>query len=196
VINANETIPVKKSLNVKHYDDIYTIDLLQEQYDLHKLYVTKRINTTHKLGVTVRLSSIPEDISENIIKYIIRNKLNDKTSKWNCIKGDLYSLKEGVQECKCFTSTGPLSFTSTSEWDVIYFLDARDWLNDKFTLYKITLKNSSPEWKNIKVSKTQTFEDQTKQRRRPRISWSYLQPQIESYCTKVYEGFNSCRVLL
>jgi hypothetical protein len=33
---------------------------------------------------------IPEDISENIVKQIIRNKLNDSTSSWNC-KRDLYS---------------------------------------------------------------------------------------------------------
>lgn len=38
------------------------------------------------------------------------------------------------------------------------------------------------------MSKTQTFEDQTKQGRRPRIIWEYLQPQLKSYCSKVYEG--------
>jgi hypothetical protein len=44
-------------------------------------------------------------------------------------------IKRGFQECKCFTSDGPLSFTPSSNWDVIYFLDARDWLNDNFILY-------------------------------------------------------------
>ena len=169
-------------------EDTYTKELLQEQYALHKSYVKGRIETTRKIGVKVRLPSIPEDISENIVKYILHNKLNDKTSRWDSKNGDLYSQKEGIQECKCFTSDGPPSFTPSSDWDVIYFIDARNWINDKFILYRISLKRTSSEWKNIKVSKSQTFEEQTKQGRRPRITWESLHPQIESYCSKVYEG--------
>jgi len=167
----------------------YTTELLKEQYNLHKTYVKGRILTTIKLGVKVRLPAIPEDISENIIKEIIQNKLNDKTCTWNCKKGDLLSEKEGIQECKCFTSDGPLSFTPTSNWDCIYFLDARKWLSDDtFILYRISLKRSSDEWKNIKISKSQTFEDQTKQGRRPRIGWDLLYTQISANCSKIYEG--------
>lgn len=169
-------------------EDHYSDELLKEQFELHKSYVKGRIDTTIKIGVKVRLPCIPEDISENIVKIIIHNKLNDKTSRWDCKKGDLESKKEGKQECKCFTSDGPLSFTPSSEWDAIYFLDARNWLNDKFVLYKSSLKRTSTEWKNIKISKTQTFEDQTKQGRRPRISWESLHPLIEPYCSKVFEG--------
>ena len=169
--------------------DTYTEELLKEQYALHKNYVKGRINTTKKIGVKVRLPSIPEDITENIVKNIIRNKLHDNTSSWDCEKGDLQSEIEGKQECKCFTSDGPSSFTPLSDWDVIYFLDAKKWLDDDvFVLYKIPLTRTSTEWKNIKVSKTQTFEDQTKQGRRPRITWESLYPQIQTYCTKVYEG--------
>jgi len=169
-------------------EDTYTTELLKEQYTLHKDYVTKRINTTKKIGVKVRLPCIPEDISENIVKQIIRNKLQDETSRWDCKNGDLQSEKEGKQECKCFTSNGPLSFTPSSDWDTIYFLDAQNWLNDHFILYRIPLKRTSSEWKNIKVNKSQSFEDQTKQGRRPRIKWILLKPQIESHCSKVYEG--------
>ena len=186
-----ENKPTEKNneQSVKIINDTYSEELLKEQFLLHKSYVNGRINTTIKIGVKVRLPSIPEDISENIVKNIIHNKLNDKTSRWDCKKGDLESQKEGKQECKCFTSNGPLSFTPSSEWGVIYFLDARNWLkNDIFILYKISLKRTSTQWKNIKVSKTQTFEDQTKQGRRPRITWESLYPQIESYCSKVYEG--------
>jgi len=179
---------VKPNVKVTPSEDTYTKELLKQQYELHKLYVMERINTTKKLGVHVRFPSIPEDISENIVKQIIHNKLNDKTTIWNCKKGDLQSQKEGKQECKCFTSDGPSSFTPTSDWDIIYFLDARSWINDNFILYRIPLKRTSPEWRNIKVSKTQTFEDQTKQGRRPRITWNSLKPQIETYCSKVYEG--------
>jgi hypothetical protein len=168
--------------------DNYTKELLIEQLALHKGYVNGRINTTKKIGVKVRLPSIPEDISENIIKHILHNKVNDNTSRWDCKNGDLESQKEGKQECKCFTSSGPPSFTPSSNWDVIYFLDARNWLCNKFILHRVSLKRTSSEWLNIKVNKIQTFYDQTKQGRRPRITWESLHPQISSYCTKVYEG--------
>lgn len=169
-------------------EDTYTKELLKDQYNIHKSYVNGRIDTTKKIGISVRLPCIPEDISENIIKFVIHNHLDDKTSRWDCKKGDLLSTKEGIQECKCFTSDGPLSFTPSSEWDVIYFLDARSWLTDLFILYRIPLKRSSPEWKSIRVNKSQTFEDQSKQGRRPRITWESLYPQINAYCSKVYEG--------
>jgi hypothetical protein len=168
-------------------EDTYTKELLKEQYQLHKTYVIGRKNTT-KNKCKVRMPCIPEDISENIVKQIIRNKLNDSTSSWNCKKGDLYSQKEGVQECKCFTSDGPLSFTPSSNWDVIYFLDARDWLNDNFILYRIPLQRTTSEWRNIQVSKSQTFEDQTIQGRRPRITWNSLYPQIYDHVRIVYKG--------
>jgi hypothetical protein len=187
-IESKTTVKVKSVVKAEMSKDTYTKELLREQYALHKSYVKGRIETTNKIGVKVRLPCIPEDISENIVKYIIHNKLNDTTSSWDCKKGDLQSQKEGKQECKCFTSDGPPSFTPSSDWDVIYFLDARNWLDDIFILYRISLKRTSDEWKNIKVSKTQTFEDQTKQGRRPRITWESLRPQIETHCSKVYEG--------
>ena len=166
--------------------DTYTKDILIEQYNLHKNYVVQRQRSSLNLNISFRFPGIPEDISENIIKFI-NHKIGDKTSSWNC-DGDLFSEKYGKQECKCFTSDGPASFTPSSDWDVIYFLDARKWLIDNFILYKVSLKRTSDEWKNIKVSKSQTFEDQTKQGRRPRITWEALKPQIEPYCKKVYEG--------
>lgn len=177
----------EKPAGVVIKEDTYTQNVLRAQYKLHKDYVSGRIKSSQELGITFRFPSIPEDISENIIKFII-HKTGDKTSNWNCGRGDLYSSIEGKQECKCFTSDGPPSFTPSSEWDVIYFLDARSWLNDKFVLYRVNLKRDSDEWKKIKMSKSQTFDDQCKQGRRPRITWQSLYPQISSYCTKVFEG--------
>jgi hypothetical protein len=187
-INNDAYINLSRQVKAEMVEDKYTSEILKEQYALHKSYFIGRLNTTKNIGIKVRMSGIPEDISENIIKNIIHNKLNDKTSRWNCNNGDLQSEKEGIQECKCFTSDGPLSFTPSSHWDVIYFLDARKWLDDNYTLYRIPLKRTSEEWKNIKMNKIQTFEDQTNQGRRPRINWESLYPQIESHCNKVYEG--------
>lgn len=187
-INSDVYINLSQQVKSEMVEDKYTKEILKEQYALQKSYYIGRLNTTKNIGIKVRMSGIPEDISENIIKNIIHNKLNDKTSRWNCEKGDLQSEKEGIQECKCFTSDGPLSFTPSSHWDVIYFLDARKWLDDNYTLYRISLKRTSEEWRNIKMNKNQTFEDQTNQGRRPRINWESLYPQIASYCNKVYEG--------
>jgi hypothetical protein len=168
--------------------DTYTEDILKEQYITHKNYYNIRKASADRLNIKIRFPSIPEDISENIIKFILHYKRNDKTSSWACSKGDLYSKIEGVQECKCFTSDGPLSFTPSGEWDVIYFLDARVWLDDKFVLYRVNLKKSSNEWKNIKVNKKQTFEEQCLQGRRPHINWEGIQPQIIDHSEKVFEG--------
>jgi len=183
----SKTNPIRLN-SVESMEDLYTEELLKEQYYLHQSYVRGRIETTRRASVKVRFPSIPEDISENIVKFIVRKKLNDPTSRWNCKTGDLNSQQEGKQECKCFTSDGPPSFTPTSEWDVIYFLDARQWLDNKFVLYRVPLKRTSEEWKNVKVSKKQTFDDQAKQGRRPRITWESLHPQVSAFCTKVYEG--------
>jgi hypothetical protein len=167
--------------------DTYTTEVLQQCYNIHKSYVEQIKNLSKNLGIKVRLPSIPEYISENIIKFII-HKNGDESSSWNCSTGDLYSQIEGKQECKCFTSDGPISFTPSSEWDAIYFLDAREWLNDNFTLYRVKLKKQSDEWKNIPMNKKQTFDDQCKQGRRPRIGWDLLHKHIEDYCEKIYEG--------
>jgi len=174
----------KISINKTKIDN-YTSEILKKQYYLHKNYVLSRKD----ILIKIRLPSIPEDISENIIKFII-HKNGDLTSTWNCVSGDLFSHLEGKQECKCFTSDGPLSFTPSSEWDSIYFLDARNWLNESesMILYKVSLKKSSEEWKNIKVNKNQTFDDQCKQGRRPRISWDSLYPQVSDYVEKIYSG--------
>ena len=169
-------------------EDTYTEAVLKEQFNLHKNYVKGRIESSTRLKINFRFPSIPEDISENIVKFIIQNWGGDKTSNWNCGRGDLFSKKEGKQECKCFTSDGPPSFTPSSEWDVIYFLDARGWLQDKFILHRVNLKRTSDECKNIKVSKSQTFDDQCKQTRRPRIVWDSLHPQIAKHCSQVFEG--------
>ena len=166
--------------------DTYSKAVLEELFLLHKTYVETRMAAGKKLGIKFRLPHIPEDISENIIKFII-HKLGDKTSTWAC-KGDLLSKKEGVQECKTFTSDGPLSFSPSSGWDVIYFLDARKWLDNKLVLYKINLKKSSESWKAIKVKKTQTFDDQAQQGRRPRIGWKLLYPQVSEHTEKVFDG--------
>ena len=168
--------------------DNYTSDILKEQYKLHMNYVKLRKESGERLKIKFRLPHIPEDISENIIKFIIRNWVGDKTSTWSCKSGDLHSDVEGTQECKCFTSDGPLSFSPSTTWNVIYFLDARKWLDNKYVLYRVNLTKTSEKWQALRMSKTQTFGEQMKQGRRPRIIWKDLTPQIDGDYTKVFEG--------
>lgn len=178
--------------------DTYDASTLKECYALHKTYVNGRIAIRHKTTLPIRLPNMPEDISENIVKFILHNhpgEFKDTTSRWakslpkkKANSGDLFSEKEGTQECKCFTSDGPPSFGPNEKWDVIYFLDARAWLDDKFVLWRIPLTNTSPEWKAIKMNKTETNEEQSAQGRRPRITWDSLYPQIKTHCTKIFDG--------
>ena len=160
---------------------------LSEFYSIHKEYVKSLKSLETKTKIKVRLPNFPEHLSENIIKYAIQ-KEGDNTVIWNCKSGDLLSRVRGKLECKCFTSDGPISFTPSSDWDEIYFLDARNWLEDRFIVYRVILKYSSDEWKNISVSKTQTFRDQCKQGRRPRITWEALYPQIFTDVQPIFNG--------
>ena len=187
ISNENVKESKKDSKKDSNANDKYTKEVLQEQYNIHKNYVINRKESSKKLEIEFRLPCIPEDITENMIKYII-HKNGDKTSKWSCKTGDLLSDNEGKQECKSFTSDGPISFTPSSDWDNIYFLDARNWLQNKFILYKVNLKRTSNEFSNIKINKNQTFIEQCNQGRRPRINWNALYPQIQNNCTKIFDG--------
>jgi hypothetical protein len=168
--------------------DTFTENILRKLFTKQIRYVQGLQEDAKEHKLKIRMPVFPEYLSENITKFIIRNKLGDQTCTWDCKKGDLLSQIEGKQEVKCFTSDGPPSFTPSSKWDVIYFLDGRKWLNNKFILYKVSLTNDSTEWRNINMSKADTFGKQADQGRRPRIKWNSLHPQIESYCTKIYDG--------
>ena len=177
----------KSQHNIETMEDLYTAQVLKEQFTIHKKYVLSRINTSRALKIRIRLTGIPEDISENMIKMLIRKINGDDTCTWNC-DGDLYSHVEKKQECKCFTSTGPISFTPSTGWNVIYFLDATQWLDNKFVLYRLPLTYDSIIWQNIKINKKQTFCEQANAGRRPRIGWNLLYPQIKDYTEEIWSG--------
>lgn len=181
-------------------EDTYTEEILKARFSQHKTYVEETIKIRDSIGLNIRLPVIPEDITENMVKHILHNlsgEYQDKTSMWTKsfkskqkITGDLISKKENIQECKCFSSDGPISFGPTENWDVIYFLDAREWLEDKFVLWRVPLSNTAPEWKStvLNKSKNESFETQSAQGRRPRINWDGLYPQISKYATKIFDG--------
>ncbi len=167
-------------------EDKYDINLLIMNYNLHKKYVIEKHNIFSKYNILYRKPIIPEDISENIIKFIIRYN-GDSSCSWKC-KGDLISSTYGVIECKCITSPGPISFSPSSIWGKLYILDASKWLENHIILYRVDMTAESAEWRNIQINATQTFGDQAAQGRRPRIKWSKLYPQILPYCSVEFQG--------
>ncbi len=169
------------------------IDLTIEYTEIDLLYRFTRKQKEFLLdlqdkqnGLIKRLPCFPEDLSENIIKFAIRN-MGDSTVTW-AGANDLTSQVYGKIECKCFSSIGPLSFSPNSNWNIIYFLNAMNWSNDLFVIYQCKLQGTSTEWLNLKVNKSQSFQDQIKNGRRPRMSWSLLFPQIKDYCQIIFKG--------
>lgn len=174
--------------------DVYTKEILYIRWENFR----KGHEVLNKLmmdtGLNIRRPNPPEDMTENLAKFIIQNKDNDPSCRWaKCmgIKGDLYSNKytaEYPPEVKAFTSDGPCQFGPTKKFGVLYFLDLRKWEKDQIVLWRANLRSDSPEIKQIQMSKTQTLEQQCAKGVRPHISWNKLYPQIASHCTKVYEG--------
>ncbi len=173
-------------INNGYNDDKYSIKTLKKRFITYYDYRLSTHDICNIYKIKIRDPNFPEDISENIIKFIIRRLDNDPSCYWKGGK-DLYSYK-GFLECKCFTTDGPISFSPSSNWDFIYFLDATKWREKKFKLYKCKLKNISKKWKDIKVNSTDTFNDHAEEGRRPRISWSSLLPQIKSDVIILFDG--------
>ena len=159
-------IKVNKTLNKDGLIEFYYTDL--KHYENYKDLCIK-----HKCKS--RMPGLSEIVSENLIKFcLVKNKIN-------CINnntGDLLVDNKFKYECKCFTSDGPISFGPTESWEKIIFLDAREWYDNKFKIIIVNLKNTDDNWYNIKMSKLETYKDQCKQKRRPRICWNSLKDQI------------------
>ncbi len=169
--------------------DSYTSSVLKNEYNALVTYINHRVNT--KSTLPVRLPIIPEDVSENIVKFVIRNYLKDTTCKWSKTinkSGDLFSEKEGQIEVKCYTSDGPISFGPKESWDSLYLLDATKFTSGLFTVWRLPYKNTSTEIKSLKVNKTQTFEEQSTEKRRPRLNPKSFHQCLGQHAQKVFEG--------
>lgn len=116
----------------------------------------------------MRRQNFPEIVSEFIV---------EKLENFECKKkGDLWDKNKKI-EVKAFSSTGPISFGPSEKWNAIYFVDAIN--NPKIKVYKCEISFNSEDWQTIQISKTETFKDQIKQKRRPRICWEKLKKQIK-----------------
>lgn len=124
-----------------------------------------------------RYQNFPECVSEYLI-YTIEEGVERITES-----GDLMKNSKKI-EVKCFSSKGPISFGPTESWDVIYFIDAIN--HPIITVYKCNIKNTDIEWQNIKINRKETYSDQIKSKRRPRICFSSLKPQLQFESVKKY----------
>lgn len=191
--NTDETVQIINEI----LNDIYDENTLKSRFiNFKNMYIADE--QLIKNGLPIRHQNTPEDITENITKFIIRNYEKDTSCVW-CkgvdkkygLTGDLYSNKyekTAPIEVKSFTSNGPSQFGPDKKFGVLYFLDLRKWLNDTIILWKVNLNYLSDEFKSIKVNKTQTMGEQLLEGRRPHISWQSIQPQIPEFCEKIYEG--------
>ena len=174
--------------------DAYTKEILQMRWSHfrqgHEI-LTRLIADT---GLKIRRPNPPEDMTENLAKFIIQRRDNDPSCKWAKSvggKGDLYSDKYPVDfppEVKAFTSDGPCQFGPRKKFGALYFLDLRKWSEDHIVLWRANLQSDSPEMKSIQMTQTDTFEDQCNRGVRPHISWNKLYPQISNHCVMVYAG--------
>ena len=160
-----------------------TIKLL----DIHVKYVSKLLDFYGGKQVKHRLPNYPEDISENLVKHLIANIEGISCSRQKKV-GDLLTNENKRIEVKCYTSTGPSSFGPNEQWDVIYFLDAQNFINGEYKLYKVNLKNTDEKFRKIPMNKTETYGDQCEQKRRPRISFEELRKHITNEVCEIFNG--------
>lgn len=160
-----------------------TIKLL----DLFVNYCNERIKIYSSKKKKNRLPNFPEDVSENIVKFIINDKL--KISSTKSMLGCDLVYKNEKYEIKCFSSSGPSSFVPKERWDKLFFLDATNFVDKKFKLYQINLSSDDEIWKNIKVNKFQTYEEQCTQGRRPHICFNLIKKQLsKDYIKCIFNG--------
>ena len=137
------------------------------------------------------MPNFPSEISENIVKYAFYKKYKFYP-QWNIKSGDLIvPIKNNniIIKVKSFSSLGPSSFGPNEKWDILYFVYAINYIKQKFIIYEIKLSNSSEIFSNIKINKNETYKFQCLQKRRPRINFYNLFPQIKKYTTIIFDGY-------
>ena len=172
--------------------DNMTPILLLESLNLYNniIQTEKKINNSLK-NKKIRYSNFPSHISENIVKFVFAKKYGVMPT-WETKVGDLCLFHNETRFIKIEVkgsidlSNGPSSFGPTECWDYLYFVDGVDHEKNFFKVYEIKLSNNSKEWKNIKVSKTDTYENQCFQKRRPRVNFKEIYKQLGENCSLIF----------
>jgi len=164
--------------------------LLCLQHYNDNLNFTKQVNKFLSKK-KIRNENLPSHISENIVKFAIFRKLGIMPC-WDTDKGDIVINKMNIFkqiEVKGFMSDGPSSFGPTEIWDILYFVDAKDTMNGNFKVYEIKLSNKNNVFRNIKLSKKETYGEIADSKRRPRGCFETIfQPQLGEHCKLIFDG--------
>jgi hypothetical protein len=143
------------------------------------------ININDQNYIKGRRLPFPERISETIAKICL---IRAGENVFKGESGDLTTSSGYKFEVKCFSSVGHISFGPTCSWNELIFVDLLDYVNYNVKVYRTRLSNNCPQWNSINISKIQSFEEQKEMKRRPRICFTLLYPQIKDYTTLLYEG--------
>lgn len=166
------------------------IQQIKELLTIHKEYNQSLQTFKDEKKFKIRNPNFPEAISENIIKEYI-NIIEKRDCRKLDKSGDLEILDNNNKikvEVKCFSSNGPTSFGPNESWDELYFLDATDFMNNNFKIYKVKLSSKSRIFGKIKINSENTFNDIKKLKKRPRINFSMLLEQLFNHISLLYEG--------
>ncbi len=163
-----------------------TLERLNECIDTynHNIIFEAMMNENFE-NKKIRISNFPSHISENIAKFAYHKKYG-RMPTWDTSVGDLQLIDiEPTQQLEVKGSIdlfngGPSSYGPKEKWDLIYFVDGIDTLNYNYKVYEVRLSNTNDKWKNIKVSETQTYQQQANQGRRPRITFTKLIEQLDN----------------
>lgn len=171
--------------------DSMSYDILLECIKMYNNQIIFENNMNKSLKKKkIRQTNFPSHISENIVKFVFYN-IYKIMPTWDTDKGDLV-VNEYSKRIECKGSinlyNGPPTFGSTEEWDYIYFVDGIETLNLKYKVYEFKIKNSSNKWKNLMVNKRETFYDQCKQKRRPRLSFEKICDQLKDEYRLIFNG--------
>ena len=158
------------------------MDIVVKMLKIHMNYYL----SMKELDPGIRLSGLPECISENLVLSVMKEKYpNDNYTKADV--GDL-CCSHGKVEVKCFTSEGPISFGPNTTWVKLIFLDATQWMKYKFTIHVLNVSHDDKLFENIMINKSESFDNHRKQRRRPRITWNSLKPQIIDKIETIFDS--------
>lgn len=178
--------------NMKMKKDNYTFRILIMCLDkyIENLSFKNKVNALLSKRKK-RSENFPSDISENIVKFTILKKYGI-LPRWDTDKGDLV-IQLGTffkrLEIKGFIRSGPSSFGPTEAWDILYFVDGQDIVHKRFKVYEIKLKNTSTIFRNMKMSKKETFGEIANSGRRPRGDFiKVIQPQLAQHCKLIFNG--------
>jgi hypothetical protein len=146
---------------------LLTINEKSDRKLLKNLYIDwKKLNDRLK-AISTRGINLPETISENAFALFFKDCMRVVKLKGMKCSFDCINIKTGsrIQIKASSVASDLTSFGPKSEWDELFFLDFSKG-DGSFKAYKI-----EPDWiYNHMVNKTQSFQQQQEQARRPRFS--------------------------